>query len=96
MDKKDLIKFNKRIEETIKLIGTSKINYLPSERISRRNARRSIYTKCEILKGNIIHKEDLICKRPCRGIEPKFYENLIGKKIKKSLKEDVHLKWSYF
>jgi N-acetylneuraminate synthase len=96
MDKKDLIKFNKKIEETIKLIGTSKINYLPSERISRRNARRSIYTKSEILKGNIIYKEDLICKRPCRGIEPKFYENLIGKKIKKSLKEDVPLKWSYF
>lgn len=95
MDKKDLIKFNKRIDKIIELIGTTKINYLPSERISRKNARRSVYTKKKILKGDIIKRNDLICKRPCRGIEPKFYENLIGKKIKKSIKEDMPLKWSY-
>ena len=96
MDMKDLKILNKRINQIIELIGNSKIHYQPSEEISRKNARRSIYTKNKIFKGQVIRNEDLICKRPCYGIKPKFFKNLIGKKIKKDLNSDQPLKWSYF
>jgi sialic acid synthase SpsE len=96
MDMKDLIILNKRINQIIELIGNSKIHYQPSEETSRKNARRSIYTKNKIFKGQTIKNEDLICKRPCYGIQPKFFKNLIGKKIKRDLNSDQPVKWSYF
>lgn len=96
MDMEDLKILNKRINQIIELIGNSKIHYQPSEEISRKNARRSIYTKNKIFKGQVIKNEDLICKRPCYGIKPKFLKNLIGKKINKNLNSDQPLKWSYF
>jgi len=93
MDKKDLRTFAGNIREILKAAGNGKIGYLKSETISRNNARRSIYTVNKIKKGCVVKKSDLICKRPCRGIEPKNYNYLIGKKVKRNLKEDTPITW---
>jgi len=96
MDKKDLILFNNKIRNIIDAIGKKSIGCLPSEKISRQNARRGIYSNRYIAKGSKIAPLDLICKRPFSGVEPEFFEYLIGKKIKKSLDKDQPLKWTYF
>jgi sialic acid synthase SpsE len=96
LDKKDLILFNKKVNNILDALGKNRIGYLRSEIISRKNARRSIYSNKYIAKGSKIKISDLICKRPFSGIEPKFFKYLIGKNIKKSLHEDQPLKWSYF
>lgn len=96
MDKKDLILFLNKIKKIIEAIGRNRIGYLSSEKISRKNARRGIYSNRYIVKGSRIVPSDLICKRPFSGIQPEFFKNLIGKKIKKTLYADQPLKWTYF
>ncbi len=94
MDKKDLLKFNKNISEIITLYGDENKRILKSEKISRTNARRAIYTKKNLSAGQKIKKYDIICKRPCKnGIPPKYFNFLIGKKIKRNLSSDSIITW---
>jgi len=69
---------------------------LPSEEISRANARRSIVLKKDLEKGHILTENDLICKRPGTGISPEKWDEVIGKKINKNLLEDHILEWEDF
>ena len=45
-------------------------------------------------KNAIIKEKNIICKRPGTGISPIYIDNVLGKAIKKSLKEDHILKWN--
>ena len=51
------------------------------EIIDRSLQRRSIFTKKAFEKGHVLAKEDLVALRPGGGLDPKFIENIIGKKI---------------
>lgn len=93
LDKNDLVIFNKKINELITVLGIDKKKYLKSEILARKNARRSIMLTSNFPKGHIIKKNDLISKRPAYGISPKFYKEIIGKKLKKNLKSDFFLKF---
>ena len=44
--------------------------------------------KRNVAKGQILRKEDLICKRPATGISPIKFIKVIGKKVRRNLKED--------
>ena len=44
-------------------------------------------------KGHKLKKSDLTCKRPATGISPMQIKKVLGKKIKKNLKEDVTINW---
>ena len=105
MDFHDLLKFwnniknNKTTSATLKktLIGKMKNRHvLECEKISRKNARRSLVTNNKLRKGSIIKKSDLICKRPGTGISPVDLKKVIGRKIKKDLKEDYIINFSDF
>ena len=52
-DKKDLLKFNKKIDDINKILGKNKKHFLASEKISRLNARRSLFYKNNIKKIGI-------------------------------------------
>lgn len=54
---------------------------------------KSIVTSNYIAKGNIIKKSDLTYKKPGDGISAAEFENVIGKKIKKSVDKDYKLSW---
>ncbi len=56
--------------------------------------RKSIHLAREMAKGEVIKFEDLIMTRPANGISPMDYENVIGQKINKDLKQGIQLKWS--
>lgn len=48
-----------------------------------------------IKAGDVLTKENIWVKRPGTGeIHAKHYETLIGKKVKRDLSKDEHLKWS--
>ena len=49
--------------------------------------RRSIVVCENIIKGEKFTKKNIKRIRPGYGLEPKFYENLIGKKAKKNLQK---------
>ena len=54
--------------------------------------RRSIYVAEDIKKGEKLNKSNLKVVRPGLGLHPKFYEKLIGKKVKRDLKKGTPMK----
>ena len=67
---------------------------LNGEKISRKNARRSIVTYGRIKKGEILTEKNLIMKRPGTGISPTELNKIIGKIAKKNLQDDYVIKFS--
>ena len=82
-----------RLTETILGDGKNKISKKELKMIEF--ARRSIVAKNDLKKGTKIKKEDLTLKRPGNGIQPYDIKLLIGKKVKKNIKEDSIIKWNY-
>ncbi len=95
MDKNDLKNFWKKIDYQLNILGEIKINSLESEEPARKNARRSLVASRDIPKGKIIDPADLTWKRPAFGISPKFYKEIIGKKVTKDIEKDEIIYWQY-
>lgn len=93
MDVEDLKKFNKNLDEILTIVGDEKVHALPSEGISRENARRSLVAKQDIPKGKTIEYDDLTWKRPASGISPRLIDEVIGKKAASLIEADEVLKW---
>ena len=96
MDMEDLKVFNKYLDRVLDIVGSEKVSALPSEQISRKNARRSLVAKRDIPKGKKIEYDDLTWKRPAKGISPKFIADIIGKEASEYIKVDEILKWKNF
>ena len=94
MDINDLKNFKERLKflEIIKGNYSNKTN-IPSEQISRKNARRSLVINKDLSAGVTLKKSDLICKRPGDGISPLDIDKVVGCKINKNLKNDDILNW---
>ena len=94
MDYKDLKNLQNRILKANKIIGIKEKKHLKIEYNSRKYARRSLVLKKDMEKNSTIKKNNIICKRPGIGISPIYLEEVLGKKVKKKLKEDHILKWT--
>ena len=94
MDKNDLTKFKKDIEETFKILGKFEVSALDNEKLARDNARRSLVASKDIKKGDIIKRDDLTFKRPASGISPKFIDDIVGRRAFCNISEDEVLKWN--
>jgi len=89
MDFQDFLKLRKSINIYRKIFGSlKKRKVLKCEIKSRKNARRSIYSNGFLKKNTIIDKNNIIPKRPGNGISPLLYKKIIGKKVKRDLKDD--------
>ena len=75
------------------VLGSGEKTVLECEMIPRREARRSLVLTRDIIKGEIIRKEDLMPKRPGTGISPKYIDIIVGRQAAKNLKEDTILMW---
>ena len=94
MDKNDLTKFKKDIEETFKILGKFEVSALDDEKLARDNARRSLVASKDIKKGDIIKRDDLTFKRPAMGVSPKFIDDIVGRRAFCNISEDDILKWN--
>ena len=86
MDSKDLKKLSQNLELLEQIIGSDKKTYLPSEEVSRLNARRSWVTNGLVKAGTLITEDNIIAKRPATGIST--VENILGKTFTKDLSDD--------
>lgn len=75
------------------LLGSGDKAVLECERVSRREARRSLVLTRDMRAGDVIHEADVMAKRPGTGISPKYTDLVIGKQIKVDLAEDSVLTW---
>ena len=95
MDYKNLIEFKKNLEKIYYLLGKNEKKHpIPSERISRKNARRSIVIKKDIKANQKINENTIICKRPGTGISPQYWDKVLGQFSKRKMKIDHILQWS--
>lgn len=55
--------------------------------------KRSIYVSKDIKKGDVLSAENLRIIRPANGIEPKFWDIVVGKKASADITKGTPLKW---
>jgi N-acetylneuraminate synthase/N,N'-diacetyllegionaminate synthase len=82
---KDMVKAIRDVE---KALGDGIKKPTKDEERIKKVVRRSIVAKMEIPKGTVITEDMLDLKRPAVGIEPKYLNEIIGKRAKKNIKPD--------
>ncbi len=88
MDYKDSLNFIERVNQMSSIIGLKEKRPISSEKKSIKYARRSIYSLCDIKKGQKLNFKNIICKRPGLGLSPMLWDDIIGKKAKVNILED--------
>lgn len=70
------------------------VTYGPSESEKKSLVyRRSIYIAKDVKAGEELTRENLRCIRPGLGLAPKYYDMLIGRKVKRDVKKGTPMKW---
>ena len=91
---KELKQMRKNVDEVLLSLGKGGKKVLKCEKKTRLLARRSIVLKIDLKKGTKLSEKNITCKRPGNGMSPKFFDKILGKKIKKDLSLDHQLKFS--
>lgn len=84
----------KGIRETEISLGNGIKMFSGSEINTMQVARKSIVASRNIKKGEMIELKDLDYKRPGNGLSPKYYKELIGKKLMKDIEKDEQITFS--
>jgi len=93
MDVDDLRKFVENIGLLEQVLGQEQKVALRAEAPARAHARRSIVINRNLKSGHVISESDITCKRPADGISPIFWDEVIGRRLGRELKEDHILQW---
>jgi len=95
MDVHDLKRFRDIIGTVRTLRGPDEHKKpIPSEAISRANARRSIVLTRDVPAKYVLTEEDLTYKRPGTGVSPAHWDDVIGSLTARALASDHVLQWS--
>ena len=87
---KEMVKTIRNIE---KALGDGIKKPTEDEEEIKKVARKSIVAKVDILRGTIITENMLGIKRPGTGIEPKHWDDIVGKKTKVNIIKDKIITW---
>jgi pseudaminic acid synthase len=92
LEPEEFKKMVESVREAEKAIG--RITYeLTDKQLKSKEHSRSIFVNEDIKKGEKITEKNIRVIRPAFGLNPKYYENIIGKKAKKDLKRGDPLTW---
>ncbi len=81
---KKIKEFKENINDVYSAMGKKKFYRNPSENKSK-IFRRSIFVVKDIKRGEKLTKKNIRRIRPGYGLEPKFFDKVLGKKVKKNL-----------
>jgi len=88
--------FKQMVEKTRlleKALGSTEKKVVEEESETVIVQRRSLHTKRDIRKGEMINKEDIIELRPAVGILPKYKDIVIGRRVKVDIKTREAIHW---
>lgn len=72
-----------------------RISYSPGEQESKSlKFRRSIYIAQDMKAGDVLTSENLRTVRPGYGLEPKYYDTLLGKRVQRDVKKGTPMDWN--
>ncbi|MEW6622416.1 MAG: pseudaminic acid synthase [Bacillota bacterium] len=75
-------------------LALGKISYGPTEDEKNSvNQRRSLYIVEDLQEGDVLTKKNLRAIRPGKGLAPKYYDVLIGKKVKQNIRKGTPVNW---
>jgi len=95
IEPKSLNKLVKGVREVEQGLGTT-VRVFGEKEIGQRKVHRcSIVTKRDINVGEVFTSENLTVKRPGSGIQPKNWDNILGKKAKTNISAEQLLNWNY-
>jgi len=89
---KELISNIRKVEE---ICGDGEKKAQNCEKEGLVSIRRSIIAKKELEKGIRLTKDMIKIARPAEGIEPRFFNDVIGKYLKRKVSENAPIKWSH-
>ncbi len=93
-DKSNFIELITNIRKVEKILG--KINYKVSKSAKKHLVgKRSIYVSSKIKKGDIFTKDNIKVIRPSYGLDPKYFNYIVGKKSNRNLSPATRLKLHY-
>jgi N-acetylneuraminate synthase len=93
MEKEELAMLVREVKHAWLALG--KVSYSSAEiEKSSKTFRRSLYFSNNIEAGKIISAEHVRCIRPGFGLEPKYYDKVIGKKTKRAIKKGEPVLWN--
>jgi len=98
LTKEEVQELTSKIKLINTLKGSSEKKVLPIELDNGHETsfRRAVYPAKGIKKGELITEDNLTVLRPLHGIDAREYDQLIGKKATKDLKQYQKLSWNYF
>jgi N-acetylneuraminate synthase len=67
--------------------------YLQTASAATRSRRRSLYVTADIGRGEALTPDNVKSIRPGLGLEPKHYEQLIGRRVARSIARGTPLSW---
>ena len=71
-----------------------KVTYGPSEAEKKSLMfRRSIYIAEDLKAGDVLTPKNLRCVRPGKGLPPKYYDMLLGRRISRDVKKGTPMVW---
>ena len=83
----------REIRSLEKALGKKLKRPVKREAKMRIEARRGIYAQVDIPKDTTITKKMLKIVRPAKGIEPKDYDLVLGRKARMNIKEGEEIRW---
>jgi len=87
---KEMIRYVREVEEAL---GDGIKKPTKDEDKIKKVARRSIVAKVNIPKDTIILEDMLDVKRPGTGIEPKYWDAIIGRRARRDIERDEIIMW---
>lgn len=88
LEPQGLAKFVRNLNRIELMLGSKQKKLLISEKKPLFKMKKSIVAKKNIKKGTIIKMDHLDFKSPALGLEPFLYKKVLGKILKKDLKQD--------
>jgi pseudaminic acid synthase len=86
MNEQEFTEMVKSVREAELAIGVVDYTLTPKQ-ASGRDFSRSLYVVEDIPEGGIINTHNVRSIRPGFGLHPKYYKDILGKKVKRDLKK---------
>jgi N-acetylneuraminate synthase len=55
--------------------------------------RRSIYVARDLKAGDVLTSDNLRCVRPGKGLPPKYYDTLLGRRVSRNVAAGTPASW---
>jgi len=82
-----------KIREFELMLGTGSKRPVGKEVSNRKKNRKSIVTIKPIQKGEKLTEDNIDIKRPGYGVEPKYFDIVLGKTAYKDIEDDQVVEW---